>query len=340
MCSSLFYSEIIAWKQESSPNFENPNFTTHQWIAQEAIKLSQSTSKIQWITNNKLAFWLGVEAPFNAIAAYDYDSNYLMNYGDIADLVLYLDSSGTFVINSSLADRAQDEMEKLILELTKDDVNHELAAFYAGAMTHYISQAGLYAAIWDESLWGSLDISVWNNFEQQIEDTLLGNYYGDDTSTLTSSKFTIEPYTYPKLNASQAVISLAKFIHSIAQYLGNNFGGSWTSVDDWNPFYKDAVNVCLNASAGYIYSVLNFAMDEADWNYLTIDTPDFTYDSENGHLTIPEFSVYFTNYTGKYTLTDYEATTAEYRLVIDPEDTNQILSEGVALLFNSGTNKW
>ena len=339
--SSLLCSEVLAWKQESSLSFENPNFTTHQWIAQETIKLSPSTSKIQWITNNELAFWLGVEAPFNAIAAYDYDSNYLMNYGDISDLVLYLDSSGTIVTDSSLADRAQGEMEKLILELSKIDVNHELAAFYAGAMTHYISQAGLYAVIWDESLWGSLDLSVWNNFEQQIEDTLLGNYYDDDSSFFSSSKFTIEPYTYSNVNASQAVISLAKFIHPIAQYLGNNFGGSWASVDDWNSFYKDTVNVCLNASAGFIYSTLNYAMCEVDWNYLVIDTPDFTYDSENGHLTIPEFSVYFTNETGKYVLTDNEATTSEYRLVIEPDSSNKrILSEGVTLLYNGETNKW
>ncbi|MFW9921952.1 MAG: hypothetical protein ACFFDW_01540 [Candidatus Thorarchaeota archaeon] len=75
-------------------------------------------------------------------------------------------------------------------------------------------------------------------------------------------------------------------------------------------------------------------------NNLSIEVPNFTYNSTNGHLTIPEFNVNFINETGTYVLTEEKVTIAEYHVVVDPMVENTIIEEGENLQFNGSTNRW
>ncbi|NHJ49442.1 MAG: hypothetical protein FK733_16755 [Asgard group archaeon] len=336
---SAFPSSIVSWKQETSNNLENPRFTTHQWLAYEALKLSPSSSKIQWITNNLLDFWLGVEAPYNSEAALELGLSE-SDYGDISTKILYLNAGGTIVTNDSLAERAQDEYDKLVVELGKTDTDHKLAAFYAGAMSHYISQAGIWAAIWNETLWGTLDVSVWFDFEQQIDYGLVASYFDYDQSYWNNSYFSLSPSIIASANASTSAINLAKTIHPYAEDMGNNFDEFWFGVNDWSTSYKDNVTFCLNASVEAIYSAINHALESVNWKYLSIEDPQFVYNNETGNLEIPEFSVNYTDNTGSYTLTDSLATQAEFGIIVDPNGDATVQETLTPLQYNGVTDKW
>ncbi len=342
VCISLAPSSVFSWKQEASASSSRPYFTTHQWLANESLNLSPSSSRVQWITNNLLAFWHGVEAPYNSAVAAAYAVT-AEDYGDIGDLVLYLDAPGTSVTNSSLADRAQDEYDSLVAELAKDEMDESLAAFYAGAMTHYVSQAGVWGAIWDESLWGTLPAANWISFENQIEASLDANYFDDDQDEWINTLFTLVPTIITPVDAYDATVDLAMNIHPVAQSLGDDFENDWTEVANWTTVYKDDVTDCLTDSVEAIYAALDHAMISVNWNAITTDDPVYTYDNLTGFLEIPDFSVTFTNNTGTYNLAAADAELAEFRVIIYPENAWEdpiLSSEHEDLQFNAGTQKW
>ncbi len=342
VCISLAPSSVFSWKQEASIYANRPNFTTHQWLAYESIQLSPSSSRIQWIRNNLLDFWHGVEAPHNSVMASSYAVS-TDDYGDINDLILYLDGSGTSVTNSSLADRAQDEYDSLVAELAKDEMDEALAAFHAGAMTHYISQAGVWGAIWNETLWGTLPAANWTSFENQIEAGLDASRFDADPEDWVNNLFTLAPTIITPVNAYDAAVDLAQNIHPVAQSLGDDFENDWAEVGNWTTAYKDDVTDCLTYSVEAIYAALDHAMISVHWNGISMNDPVYTYDNETGLFEIPEFTVTFANETGKYNLTSADAELAEFRLIIYPEKAweDPILSpEREDLQFNAGTQKW
>ncbi|HUU78302.1 MAG TPA: hypothetical protein VMX55_08140 [candidate division Zixibacteria bacterium] len=339
----LIPSYVMGWKQETSANLDTPNFTTHQWLAWEALKLSPTTSMLLWITDNELEFWLGVEAPYNSLAAEQINAGLGADYGDINSEALLLNVAGTTVTNSSLADRAQEEYDKLVAELGDANGDYALAAFYAGAMSHYISQAGLYAALWNETRWGALNIVNWNAFEDQIEATLLGSTIESDPDNFNSSKFDLDPLVITPVNASQAAINLAIAVYPVAESLGDDFLGTWTSVDEWTGTYFDNVEACLEYSAEAIYAALKYAMEDVNWKYLTIEDPAFEYNQTTGHLTIQDFSVNYTDNTGTYVLDDVLATQADLRVIASGQyvaDPWTLQPEINTLNYNDSSDKW
>ena len=320
VCISLAPGYVFAWKQRATTNTARPYFTTHQWLANESLQLAPSPSRIQWITNNRLDFWHGVESPYDAASAAPYVTTYEEDYGDIGDLVLYLDGAGTTVTNDSLADRADEEYDKLVTELAKDDADLALAAFYAGAMCHYISQAGVWGAIWDESLWGTLNTTAWVDFEDQIEAGLVAGHFENDQADWYNDLFTIDPSIITAVDAYDATIDLAQNIHPVAQSLGDDFEDSWVAVANWTTTYKDDVTDCLTYSAEAMYAALDQAMIDVNWKTISMEDPVYTYVEDTGMLEIPDFSVNYTDNGGTFTLTNADVEIAEFRIIVYPEN--------------------
>jgi hypothetical protein len=340
---SLYPKKISSWNQEqstSADDYQHMYFTTHQWLAYEAIKLEPTQSKMAWLTSNLHAFWLGVEAPYNELTASFYGLDDPI-YGDINELILFLDGSGTIVTNDSLADRAQEEYDKLITELAKNDTDYQDAAFYAGTMSHYISQAGIWATLWNETLWGSLDTYVWNTFENQIDYSLSADYYHDEKSSWLHDNFTLTPNMLSPVDAYNATVNLAKTIHPYAESLGNDFDEfSWYSVYDWSASYFDKVEFCLNASVEAIYASLKHAMEAVDLKYITIAEIDYSYDNTTHSLEIYEFNVNYTDSYGTFNLNDSTATQAEFGLLEDTDLSYEEAGVIKALQYNAMSNKW
>ena len=340
---SVIPQDCKGWNQSWTENPARPYFTTHQWLAYESLHLSPSSSRIQWITNNLLDFWHGIESPYYADSAAPYIPTYADDYGDIGDLVLYLDSAGTTVTNDSLAARADEEYDKLVTELAKDDADFTLAAFYAGAMCHYISQAGVWGTIWDETLWGILIEDNWTNYERQIDNGLDAYHFEQDQEYWTHNFFTLSPSLKTSVEAYDATINLAQNIHPIAQSQANDFEDNWSTVEDWSNTYRNDTLDCLTYSVEAMYAALDQAMIDVNWKTITIEDPIYTYDELTCHLEIPDFSVNYTDNSGTYTLIDTDVELAEFRIIVFPEEDweDTILSpEREDLVYNASTQKW
>lgn len=340
-----------SWHAEITENLQlatNPLFSTHQWLAIEALKLFPD-AQIQWITNNYLSFWHGVEAALNDEAGIPYGS-VSAGYGEINGYVLYLDGTGTSVTNYSLALRAEIEYNCLVSELKKTNVNYTIASFYAGALSHYISQAGVWGAIWDETLWGMLSQENWTNFELAIERgnaisslPQIGiNFRFLNYTNIKNDYFNLSPIVVADEDAYNATINLAKNIHPMAQGLGDNINDSILHANQWTSSYYDDVETCLEYSVEAIYSCIAAAIIEANLQYISLPDPSFTFYDSDGQIEIPEFEVTFNDNSSTYVLTEENTTKAEFyylyydqsSLIISMSDENNQFE------YNNVSEKW
>jgi hypothetical protein len=339
---------VFAWKQSTSSNYGQPRVTSHQWLAQEVLSLYSSPSQMLWITQNTLDFLRGVEAPFNADIAENYVTNHTERYGDINGLVLHLDAAGTTVENDTLAVRAQQEYNNLTAILADTNPDLQLAAFHAGALIHYVTQAGVWGAIWNEVHLGTLNATEWAIYENKIENTVQGDYFSP-VSTWTSNRFDITALTNTTLaspkDAQTAVEDLAQAVYNDAVYIGNNFNASKATVDDWEFEIFDRTEACLNRSVEAAYAVLSGAMQDVNWKYLSIADPTFNYINQTNDFEIPAFSVNYTDNAGTFVLDDLTATEAEFELLSVDEDTlgnPEYTYSGIVdfLEYNDTNDKW
>jgi len=355
---TMLPSSVLGWQSNESRSedqlFYRPKFSTTQWLSYEAVEVFP-IAKTQWITDNMLFFIHGVEAPFAVNASHMIADS--LDYGDDNDsYVLYLDGAGTSVTNDSLAVRAQEEYVKLVMELSKLDANYSLAAFYAGAMTYYITQAGFWATIWDESLWGAKNTTAMYLFEDKIElgndiaryweQELLWEFY--DYGTINNHYFDLNPAAIPEVNAWNATVDLAKTIFPVAESLGDDFNGTG-NVPEWETTYYNNVKFCLESSVEAAYAALENAMTDADFKYITLPVPSYIYDQDEFQITIPEFEVTFpefevtfTNNTGTYILNETLATESSisYLYYDDYGNPNYLSTDTMTLSYNGGTGKW
>ncbi|NHJ46691.1 MAG: hypothetical protein FK733_02775 [Asgard group archaeon] len=350
----LIPSYTLGWRAEDSEDegsYYDIDFSTHKWLAWEAVDLFPD-SKVTWITENLRAFWLGVEAPYNAGAADEAGLN-SSNYGKIHvnESILYLDSTGTTVTNDTLAVYADAEYDKLVIELNKEAVDYADAAFYAGAMSHYISQAGSYGAIWNETLWGTFNRTEWDFYEGIVESGSKiehfdqpSFYFGfENTNVFANSYFLVSPSTLVAENAYDATVNLAKNTHPYAQSMRDNLWTNVTAGFQWSTDYKANVTDCTTFAVEAIYSAIAQAMEDVNWAYITLPSPVVTYDNVTHHLEIPEFDATFTNDTGTYNLNETIATIAEVWYVYydyDSDTPDSLSSDNFDLSYNATSGKW
>ena len=348
---SLFPTNVLGWfsDESSSTDYEDgrQRFSTTQWLSYEAMDMFQN-EKVQWITDNIMSFWHGVEAPYGVNASHGIADP--SDYGDDNNTyVMYLDVTGTTVTNDTLAVRAQEEYVKLVTELSQTTANYSLAAFYAGAMTYYITQAGFWGVVWDESLWGPVNNTIWHTFESKIE---AGNdIYRFPTQKLlwefltktgiTNNFFDLQPTAIASVNAWNATVDLAKAIFPIAESLSDDFNATIT-VPAWETTYYNNALFCIESSVEAAYAALENAMTDANLKYITLPVPTYVFDPVAFHITIPEFDVTFTNNTGTYILNETLVTEAAISYVY--YDTygqpNALSTDTMDLTYNGISGKW
>jgi hypothetical protein len=122
---------------------DDPPYATHDWIADHALALLPDEEKA-WLVPHKRLYFLGTEAPDNddipdACGApntgYD-DRTRALGHG------VKWRNNWTEMFRDRPARRAQEEYGKAVSAYLGGD--HGDAAFYLGAMTHYISEVGQY----------------------------------------------------------------------------------------------------------------------------------------------------------------------------------------------------
>lgn len=345
------YTMTDSWYED---NYQWPllSFSTTKWLAYEAVQLATDPYEYQWLTSlwggYLEAFFAGIASPRDKWSATGYAST--DDYGDIGLYRLYLDDVGVVVLENNLSVRAQVEYEKLVNELNQTDPNEVLCAFYAGTTAHYVSQAGVWGAIVDNttSLGNIIDLAeTWGNFETVIEAGIATNEVIDPTAWWTTdewynSYFTLSPSVIAPANASEATIQLAKNIHPLAYDLGHNITKYDNVIANWTTDYKVDVQACLEYSVEAIFSVLQNALAEVNWKYITIPTTTIDYENITNHFSVDNFQVNFTDSIGSHILNDSTATEASFRFAYFPidEGTPSLGTDVYDLSYDGGTDTW
>ncbi len=177
-----------AWSNGgNSANIDNPDYGTHDWIAETAVDFLPGNYSY-WIKNNMVAYLIGTEAPDNSAAAGAYTAEKV--YGDKSTgHHIYYNLEHTKALDDSAAIRAQQEYNKALQALRNGD--YRLAAFYAGAMSHYISDVAVWAHVRGKgSPHGSEDSKKHSEYEEEIDKTIKAKFYSDSDHTQEYSSAT------------------------------------------------------------------------------------------------------------------------------------------------------
>ena len=143
-----------AWSNGGySGDVSHPDYGTHDWIAEAALELQTGNSSFLSSTYHT-SYLLGTEAPDNP--------SYI---GDTSEHHVYYGSSRDLQDDSS-ALRASTMYSTSLEELRSGSL--EDAAFYAGAMTHYISDVGVFGHTMGSGTdWGSE--AVHQDYESSLD---------------------------------------------------------------------------------------------------------------------------------------------------------------------------
>ncbi len=149
----LVAATLGAWNNGPSGNAatnldsecSNPPYATHDWVADHALDVLPDAEK-EWLEPHKALYLLGTEAPDNRNipsscgapnTGYDDRSRgHSVEWND----------DGTTMVNDRAAVRAQEEYSKAVLAFQQEEPGH--AAYYLGAMAHYIGDVSQYGHSW------------------------------------------------------------------------------------------------------------------------------------------------------------------------------------------------
>jgi hypothetical protein len=224
-----------AWSNGGfSSNPSNPDYGTHDWIAQHALDWLPAGEK-QYITNNLAVYLYGTELPDNSQAA--------DGIGDTTKHHIYFRSGGALQ-DDSAATRASAEYSNAMSSLKQGD--YTKAAKYVGIMSHYIADMAVFGHVMgSDTDWGA------EKHHSDYED-----YVQTRTSSYASSYFALTfDGSLTSLSAYDAARSLS---YNTTFGSHGSYGASWMDADyDWNnPAFRSRCNESLNLAVNLICDVL------------------------------------------------------------------------------------
>jgi hypothetical protein len=171
----------------------------HDWIAGRAYKLVAARSELKFIGKNMKFFLLGTEAPDTKHDPIDGEDGY-------ADTIqchcINYDKQG-HVVKDRAAMRAQAEFDKARGALAEG--NYRLAAYYAGAMAHYIGDLSQFCHLMSpDGPFGDDEGTLHSRYEEVLDVSI---------NPKTASSSILNPYLkafkVPGVNAYQVALSVA-----------------------------------------------------------------------------------------------------------------------------------
>ena len=141
ICSiPLLITNSSAWNNgDLNDQYFGVRFGSHDWIAYKAYSFLPVEYQT-WLNNNMEAYLRGTAAPDNSSENY----GSLWGYGDTTLHHNYYNPDGS-ASDHSAATRAQQEYDKAINAIASG--KYEEAAWYAGCMTHYIADVGVWGHV-------------------------------------------------------------------------------------------------------------------------------------------------------------------------------------------------
>jgi len=221
-----------------SANPSQPDYGTHDWIAQHASDWLPANEK-KYITDNLQTYLYGTELPDNGGAA--------DGIGDTTKHHIYYSATGTLTDNAS-AQRANAEYNLALNYLKNNDTVN--AAKTAGIMTHYIADVAVFGHVMGASTaWGA------ETHHSDYED-----HVTDKTSSYTS---TFDNY----LSFDGSLTTLSAYNAAVNLAYDTTFGGSnhytcvWMDQNyNWNSAAfsgrcGESLNLAVNAVADVLHTL-------------------------------------------------------------------------------------
>jgi hypothetical protein len=122
------------------------NYGTHDWIADAALQAlkNDNATKWGWLWERRTIYLLATEAPDNSNVNVTLNGQTLSGFGDTTYHHIYFNEDGSIKLNEDdAAIRAKSCGDLADVALTDEKL--DVAAFYLGAMTHYIADMGMFA---------------------------------------------------------------------------------------------------------------------------------------------------------------------------------------------------
>ncbi len=258
LCSTLLLTTVSvlvrsnsAWSNGGySADPSNPDYGTHDWIAQHALDWLPQQEK-QYILDNLAAYLYGTELPDNGGAP--------DGIGDTFNHHIYY-SAGEVMTDDSAAIRASTEYTNTLNLLKSNDLTN--AAKNAGVMSHYIADMAVFGHVMGAATdWGS-----------EMHHSDYEAYMNDLTSHYTSwSDIHLE------FDGSLDFLSAYDAAKNLAYYTTFDADGDLTCVwmdqnYDWeNSTFRNRAGESVNLAVNYLTDVLHTLYLEAvpwgDWNH-------------------------------------------------------------------------
>lgn len=237
--STLLSAPSLAYSNGGySADPSNPDYGTHDWIAQHALDWLPDNEK-RYISDNLDDYLYGTELPDNG-AAPD-------GIGDFFNHHVYFHSTGDLQDDIS-ASRAQEEYDEVIDRLLSGE--DALAAKQAGIMSHYVVDLAVFGHVMGSSTdWGS-----------EAHHSDYENYVRDRTTGYVSSEF--DPYLVfdgdlVELDAYDGALDVA-FVTTFGDG-GDVRSCVWMDGNyDWSDgVFRDGAGASLNLAVNVLADVLH-----------------------------------------------------------------------------------
>jgi hypothetical protein len=231
----IFASTVSAWSDGGySTDPFNPKYGTHDWIAEHAKNWLPTVERI-WIDDNLKLFLYGTEYPDNGDASYGTTHG----YGDNTNHHNYYNSAGS-VTDNSAAIRAKEEYDKALAELKAGRT--DMAAIYAGSMTHYIADMAVFGHV----------------MTNEIHHSDYENYVDSHTTSYNGlfESYLVYDGKLENISAYDTSVSLGR-----NTWNDNNgtYAAAWMDANyDWsNSAFKNRCGESLNLAVNYVADALH-----------------------------------------------------------------------------------
>jgi len=238
LMSTFLTNNVQSWSNGGySAIPSNPDYGTHDWIAQHALAWLPKEEK-QYISRNLAAYLYGTELPDNGAA--------LDGIGDFGLHHIYYNSSGAMTDDAAAVRASAEYNNTLTFLLAKDYVN---AARNAGIMSHYIADMAVFGHVMDDRTeWGNE--THHSDYEEHVKLQTL-NYSGGEFDSYLSFDGSLVT-----ISASDAAKDLA---YDTTFDVDGELNCTWMDKNyNWsNSTFKNRAAESLNLSVNYLTDVLH-----------------------------------------------------------------------------------
>ncbi len=261
LCASTLLISVkpaFCWSNGGYSDYPaNPDYGTHDWIAQHALDYLPAEEK-KYITDNLAVYLLGTELPDNSDDA-------IGGIGDTAKHHVYYSAAEALTDDAS-AQRAQTEYELALSYLKANDLVN--AAKTAGTMTHYIADLGVFGHVMGSSTdWGAE--THHSDYESYVNTRT--NAYSDTFNTYLSYDGSLTTIT-----AYNATLNLAYDTtfggssHLSCVWMDTNY--NWGNVQ-FSGRCGESLNLAVNAVADVLHTLYTQASPSASQTPSPAPTP-------------------------------------------------------------------